>query len=432
MKLNLSLAAVLAATTFSFSNAISLSEAISSVEVDGYGRYRYDSYKEQGGASDEQHRFTSDADFKAEFGDNFYGVIGFRYDSVDPSGTPAWANTAKYSGADNAEYSASYFNTRQFFLGYTALENAVDVKLGRQLVGQFFTDDIVATGLKADFTFGAFGASVYAFDTLEHDLDTGSAGGEYGIVFSHPNAEPAKKFTDQNNLYGVSLNGNFELNQASTIDFNAGYALLQDVYGLGFVDLGTEFSISEGVSFNARVQGAKSSMQGEFKDAVWVNNATYDKNSPKTDVDDATFLAAQVGVEGFGFDATAGYISFKTEKDKSSMISFEDLGSFIKAGEDLLDYSWFEGENAAWFVAAGYTFENVRFGVQYSKLENKVANDLVTTKTNDNEILANVDYAFNKKLSFNAYYSHIESKKNTDGAKKAKNNHFRFETIYKF
>lgn len=434
MKLNLSLAAILAATTFSFSSAISFSEAISSVEVDGYGRYRYDSYKEQGGNSEESHRFTSDADFKAAFGDNFYGVIGFRYDSVDPSGTPAWANTAKYSGADNAENSASYFNTRQFYLGYTALENAVDVKFGRQLVGQFFTDDIVATGLKADFAFGAFGASVYAFDTLEHDLDTGSAGEEYGILFSQPNAEPAKKFTDQNHLYGVSVNGNFELNQASAIDFNAGYALLQDVYGLGFVDLGTELGVSEGVSFNARVQGAKSSMQGEFKDAVWVDagTGTYNNASPKTDVDGATFLAAQVGVEGFGFDATAGYISFKTEKDKSSMISFEDLGSFIVAGEDLLDYSWFEGENTAWFVAAGYTFENVRFGVQYAKLENKVGNNAVTIKTNDNEISARVDYAFNKKLDFNAYYSHIESKENSDGAKKVKNNHFRFQTIYKF
>ena len=200
------------------------------------------------------------------------------------------------------------------------------------------------------------------------------------------------------------------------------------------MDLGTELGVGEGVSFNARVQGAQSSMQGEFKDAVWVDagTGTYSNASPKTDVDGATFLAAQVGVEGFGFDATAGYISFKTEKDKSSMISFEDLGSFIIAGEDLPDYSCFEGENTAWFVAAGYTFENVRFGVQYAKLENKVGNNAVTIKTNDNEISARVDYAFNKKLDFNAYYSHIESKENSDGAKKVKNNHFRFQTIYKF
>ena len=141
MKLvKLSLATIVAAGALSsVASAASLEEAIKNVDVSGYARYRYDakhtntSTKEFNGNT---HRFTTDIDFKSAIDDNFFGVIGFRYDSRDKSGERAGADT-KVGQA---------LNVRQFYLGYTA--GNTTIQAGRQVLGTFFTDDMVGTGIK--------------------------------------------------------------------------------------------------------------------------------------------------------------------------------------------------------------------------------------------------------------------------------------------
>ena len=106
MKLvKLSLATIVAAGALSsVASAASLEEAIKNVDVSGYARYRYDA-KNTNTSTEEfngnTHRFTTDINFKSAVDDNFFGVIGFRYDSKDKSGERADADTKV----------ANYFNS---------------------------------------------------------------------------------------------------------------------------------------------------------------------------------------------------------------------------------------------------------------------------------------------------------------------------------
>ena len=95
MKLvKMSLAAIVAAGALSsVASATPLEEAIKNVDVSGFARYRYDNtttnYTGKNNVGQDEskgsHRFTSYVDFKAALDDNFYGILGLRYDSRDIS-----------------------------------------------------------------------------------------------------------------------------------------------------------------------------------------------------------------------------------------------------------------------------------------------------------------------------------------------------------
>jgi hypothetical protein len=187
MKLvKLSLAAIVAAGALtSVASAASLEEAIKNVDVTGYARYRFDSTKQTtkndsdintGSSTTNKHRFTSDINFKAALDDNFFGVIGFRYDSRDASGERVNAQT-NVGSADTSSgdgYSQT-FNVRQFYLGYTAGNTTVTA--GRQVLGTFFTDDMVGTGIKVlNSDISGLTLAAIAFDNLQADSDIGTLG----------------------------------------------------------------------------------------------------------------------------------------------------------------------------------------------------------------------------------------------------------------
>ncbi|MFW5614534.1 MAG: major outer membrane protein, partial [Campylobacter hyointestinalis] len=160
MKLvKMSLAAIVAAGALSsVASATPLEEAIKNVDVSGFVRYRFDSTKKDFNddavtpTKDDttaSHRFTSYVDFKAALDDNFFGVIGFRYDSRDISGDHTSNNagqTMTTQADEGAEDFGQTFNVRQFLLGYKA--GNTTIQAGRQVVGTFFTDDMVGTGIK--------------------------------------------------------------------------------------------------------------------------------------------------------------------------------------------------------------------------------------------------------------------------------------------
>ncbi|EAI4414773.1 major outer membrane protein [Campylobacter fetus] len=406
MKLvKMSLAAIVAAGALtSVASATPLEEAIKNVDVSGFARYRFDSTKvdangNQGSDTKASHRFTSYVDFKTALDDNFFAVLGLRYDSKDVSGDHITGGQTQVGVNDaGAEDFGQTFNVRQFLLGYKA--GNTTIQAGRQVLGTFFTDDMVGTGIKVlntDIT-GLTLAAV-AFDDLQNDPDIGSRG--LVVNGSH---------TYQNNLYGVAAIGSYD-----PVSFQLWYAMLENVTDLYAIDVAINFDATADLNLGLHGQFAGSSIDSDFKRGT--NNAA----------DDANLWAIEATAEGFGIDFSAGYIDFSADKDKVSVVSYEDAGSFIKPGEDLLDYTLFNGENKYWFITAGYTFlEKYRVGVDYIDGENKT-NILKTDKT---ELVGRVSYAYSKKLNFKAWWSHITEE--PDNAGKDKTDHFRFEAKYSF
>ena len=392
MKLvKLSLATIVAAGALSsVASAASLEEAIKNVDVSGYARYRYDA-KNTNTSTEEfngnTHRFTTDINFKSAIDDNFFGVIGFRYDSRDKSGERAGADT-KVGQA---------LNVRQFYLGYTA--GNTTIQAGRQVLGTFFTDDMVGTGIKflnKDIT-GLTLAGI-AFDNLQNDGDIGT-----GKLWIGANGD--QKVYDRN-LYGVAAIGSYD-----PVSFQVWYAALDSVAQLYALD----------VTLGANLGGADLSLQAQYAgSAMWANFA----NKGTTRLDDGQFWAIKAGAEAFGFDASVGYVNIDTKNNRASLISFEDQGDFITAGQDLLDYTLIEADQSIYFVTAGYKFNDyLRVGADYvgAKYDNEISS------YKGSEVVLRADYKYNKKLNFKALFSNIDRDSGENDDK-----HLRFEARYNF
>ena len=399
MKLvKLSLATIVAAGALSsVASAASLEEAIKNVDVSGYARYRYDA-KNTNTSTEEfngnTHRFTTDINFKSAIDDNFFGVIGFRYDSSDVSGERAGADTQV----------GQALNVRQFYLGYTA--GNTTIQAGRQVLGTFFTDDMVGTGIKflnKDIT-GLTLAGI-AFDNLQNDGDIGT-----GKLWIGANGD--QKVYDRN-LYGVAAIGSYD-----PVSFQVWYAALDSVAQLYALD----------VTLGANLGGADLSLQAQYAgSAMWANNARIGDEQTglqNVELDDGQFWAIKAGAEAFGFDASVGYINIDTKNNRASLISFEDQGDFITAGQDLLDYTLIEADQSIYFVTAGYKFNDyVRVGADYvgAKYDNEISS------YKGSEVVLRADYKYNKKLNFKALFSNIDRDSGKDDVK-----HLRFEARYNF
>ena len=399
MKLvKLSLAAIVAAGALtSVASATSLEEAIKNVDVTGYARYRFDS-KDSGIDTANKHRFTSDVNFKSALDDNFFGVLGFRYDSIDNSGERSDARTMVGADDNGNDNFGQTFNVRQLYLGYTAGNTTITA--GRQVLGTFFTDDMVGTGIKLlNSDISGLTLAAVAFDNLQDDGDIGT-----GDLILGDNQNPG--FVYDRNLYGVAAIGSYD-----PVSFQLWYAALDSVAQLYAADVTVGANLGD-VDLSLQAQVAGSSM--------WADNAGLGIDTVA--LDDATFWAAELGAKAFGFDGSVGYVQFDT--DSNSLISFEDQGSFIDAGEDLLNYTLISGDNKYWFLTAGYTFaDKVRLGVDYVAGENEVNG----VSNDESEVVGRLDYKYSKKLNFKTWYSYIDRDNGLDDAK-----HLRFEARYNF
>ncbi|MEE3693995.1 porin [Campylobacter sp. CLAX-22107-21] len=418
MKLfKLSLAAIVAAGALSsVASAASLEEAIKNVDVSGYARYRFDSTNTSSSTDPKKdgtknyHRFTSDVNFKSALDDNFFGVIGFRYDSRDLSGERADAAT-QVGTANRGDTDDNYgqtFNVRQFYLGYTA--GNTTVQAGRQVLGTFFTDDMVGTGIKLlNSDISGLTLAAIAFDNLQNDGDIHTRDLYIG-------SNGSSEHVYDRNLYGVAAIGSYD-----PVSFQAWYAALDSVAQLYALD----------VTLGANLGGADLSLQAQYAgSSVWANNVrTQPTVSPLdggavVELDDAQFLAVKAGAKAFGFDGSVGYVNINTQGSGASLISLEDQGAFITAGEDLLDYTRVEADQSIYFVTAGYTFaDKVRVGADYVGSRAEERGNYVDAY----EAVARVDYKYSKKLNFKTWYSYIDRDNKKDDAK-----HLRFEARYNF
>ena len=369
-------------------SATPLEEAIKDVDVGGMLRVRYtnDSSKNanENRTGDSNWNFKGELNLKTKIDDNFFAVAGIRYLDTDRS--------TSLSGKDTR---GDGFDLNRAYFGY-AVGNTV-VQVGRQDVGAFFTDDMYGDGIKIlNSDIEGLTLAALWMDALENDGDIGAL--DLGRING--------KLVTDHNLYGVAALGNYD-----PVSFQIWYASLQDVTDLFAAELAFSFDVSDDVNVNAKAQYGRSDFKGKFKDAT--NQAAAD----------ADFYGIELGTELFGADFTAGYVDFSTKKDKVSLVSFEDSGSFIKPGEELVDYTLFAGENNYWFITAGYTIPDtsVRIGADYLDGKNKVVDE----KTKMKEIVGRLEYAHSDKLKFKTWYSHVK-----EGDEK--NDRVRFEAKYSF
>lgn len=415
----LSLVAALAAGSLAASaGAVSLADAIGEVEVNGYSRLRYDNVAGDNSSSSAKHRFTTEADFKASFGDGFYGVVGFKYDSFDLSGDPSWANTAKYSQGNNLGTQTS-FDVNHYYLGYKV--GNTEVMLGRQTLGTFFTDDMSGTGVKVVNTDlpGLILAAV-AFDNLENDSD--------GKALGLPTKNNTSYTVGQNNLYGVAAIGSY-----APVGFQIWVAGLENVL---------KYTVAGEVTGSFDLDAVKLTGKAQFS-----TNAASEK-AVRNLLGDSTYygveLKAAAGLgEGLAVDAQLGYVDFSTDKDKAGVITVEDAGALINTGFQLLPgraggangYSLFAGENSALLASVGVKFlDKFRFSLEGVWGSNENTLDAVDglvgyAKYDSTEYLARLNYAHNAKLSFQTFYSTMELK---DKSEKYTSDQFRVQAMYKF
>ncbi|MDY5115804.1 MAG: major outer membrane protein [Campylobacter sp.] len=437
MKLfKLSLAAVVAAGALSSVSAAPLEEAIKDIDVSGFGRYRFQSTDTRPAIGDKSrntfHRFTLDVNFKATLDDNFFSVIGLRYDTRDIVGS----HNKAYSGIANTHGGLSgvnggwggghgdSFSVRQYYVGYTAIPYTT-VLFGRQPAGTFFTDDIVATGLKVAVNpvEGLTLAALY-YTNFENDGDlaniqfdprvTGNPAWRYN---SNTGAWDTRfgesAYIHQKNLWGVAA-----IYQNEMLDLQAWYAGLNKVADLFAISAGADYAISDDVSVRGTAQWAHTNLAGEFKDnhgrTAWSDGAVANSN----------FYGFDLGASFYGFDLDAGYLTYGKE-DKTSVHTLEDAGSLIKPGEELINYTEINGKHKIWFGTAAYTFDAYSIGVDY--VNDKVKNTGGDLKAD--EWVVRAGYKYNDKLSFKAWYSMVTEK---DGDIKDKSDRFRFDARYKF
>lgn len=409
MKLvKLSLVAALAAGALATSaSAMPLEEAIKGVDVSGMTRIRYTAKNEKKDKAETTHgskwNFKTVMNVKTTIDDNFFNVVSIRYNSTDAGN--AYENDKHEKFSSTADDKKNHkFEANQFFLGATF--GNTTIQLGRQTIGAFFTDDMYGDGIKVLNTDveGLVLAALF-MDSLENDDDIGSLGA----------GEVNKKLVTDHNLYGVAAIGSYD-----PISFQLWYASLEDVTNLFALELAGDFAVSDDVKLGLKGQYAFSDFDGKFKTGL--------KNST-TPVDDGSFWAIEASSEFFGVDFSAGYIDFSTKENVYSLNSFEDQGSFISPGEELLDYSLYNGKNRYYFITAGYTIPDsgVRLGVDWVDGSNKYKG----TKKDQSEVVARVDYKYNEKLSFQTWYSHVDEKvKGADNSDKTDT--FRFQAKYSF
>ena len=406
MKLvKLSLAAAVAAGALAMSaSAVPLEEAIKDVDLNGYARMRYthDHLKNETNSNKGVWEFKSEVDFKAKIDDNFFGVVGVRFLDRD-NGESLSSSNSQYHGTQNPSDKDSDFDIAKAYLGYTI--GGTTIAVGRQGIGSFFTDDMYGDGVKITST-DIEGLTISGFwmDSLENDSDISSI--DSNGAWMNDIGRVGGKLTTDHNLYGIGFMGSYD-----PVSFQLWYNALEDVAQLFAAELALNFDISDDFNLGVKGQYAFSDFDGDYKDAG---------------ASDADFWAAEANAGFFGVDLAAGYLKFEPDdKDKLSFVSFEDQGSFISPGEELLDYRTFSGKNHYWYVVAGYTIPDtgIRIGADY--LDGKADGD------NAYEVVGRISYKYNEKLSFKTWYSHYKID-DAAGGLDEKKDRIRFEAKYSF
>ena len=402
MKLTkISLAALVALGAFSsVASATPLEEAIKNVDLSGFARYRYTNTHEKNTVAKNvtkgsvaNHQFRMITNFKAAIDDNFFGVIGLRYNTNDGSGDNAGAGTDK-------ALTEKAFNVYQFYLGYKVGNTTITA--GKQLISSYFTNDAVGTGVRVvNKDIEGLTLTALAFDAIEGEQ--GWSNGDLYSVTTNLNSY------DVGNLYAAGIAGSYD-----PVNFQLWYASLTNLADVLAADVSGNFAITNDISLGARINYAHSQADTSAKNALGY--------------DDGNFYAGELSTSLFGLDLAAGYIGYKTQNyqdGKYSAFTFEDQGGLIDAGEDVFDWTRAEGKGSYFYATSAYTFDKFTAGLDYIKGSYKT-----DEKTKVEEFVPRFAYQYNKKLKFSSFYA-FKTEKEHDGDKN-KADKFRFEAKYSF
>ncbi|MBF0897258.1 MAG: major outer membrane protein [Campylobacter concisus] len=410
MKLTkISLAALVALGAFSsVASATPLEEAIKNVDLSGMARYRYththeykkeqkDVYKYNGSKSGNGHNFKMVTNFKAAIDDNFFGVLGLRYSSLDGSG-----DNSKTNGTDKTDTTTG-FGVHQFYLGYKI--GGTTITAGKQEIGSYFTDDAIGTGVRVvNEDIEGLTLTALAFDALE-------GGSESDGVLYDVTAKLGGY--DVGNLYAAGIAGSF-----NPVSFQLWYGTLTNLADVLAADVSAKFDITNDFALGARLNYANSTADKEAKNILGYN--------------DGNFYAGELSTSLFGLDLAAGYIGWKAQDKGISAFTFEDQGGLITAGEDVFDWTYAEGKGNFFYATSAYTFDKFTVGLDYVKGTQKTSGGAGNPDVKDKveEFVPRFAYQYNKKLTFSSFYSFLTHKKPNDV--KEKEDKFRFEAKYSF
>ena len=422
MKLTkISLAALVALGAFSsVASATPLEEAIKNVDLSGFARYRYTNTRDKSAnasatlyedRNNANHGFRMVTDFKAAIDDNFFGVIGLRYNTTDNSGDNSYKlddkTGAKISdGGTDKTNTTGTFGVYQFYLGYKI--GGTTITAGKQVIGSYFTDDAVATGIKViNQDIEGLTLAAAAFDAIEGNDE--SDGDLYKLVYGKNSLD----IYDAGNLYAAAVIGSYD-----PINFQLWYASLTNLADLLAADVSGNFAINNDVSLGARLNYVSSIADASAKSTIGYN--------------DGNFYAGELSTSLFGFDLAGGYIGWKSQDKKVSAFSFEDQGGLITAGEDVFDWTHAEGKGNFFYATSAYTFDKFTVGLDYVKGTQKTSGGAGNPDVKDKveEFVPRFAYQYNKKLTFSSFYSFQTHKKPNNV--KEKEDKFRFEAKYSF
>ena len=427
MKLTkISLAALVALGAFSsVASATPLEEAIKNVDLSGFARYRYTNDKRTGEYSNTKtesgskagHGFKMVTNFKAAIDDNFFGVIGLRYNATDNSGDNTQDDQgSKGIGTDKTDTTTG-FGVHQFYLGYKI--GGTTITAGKQEIGSYFTDDAIGTGVKVvNQDIEGLTLTGLAFDALE-----GNSIESNGDLYDAIGKNNGINEYDVGNLYAVGIAGSY-----SPIDFQLWYASLTNLADLLAADVTANFAINDDVSLGGRINYVNSIADASAKSHL---SKSIDASNGVANYNDGNFYAGELTASLFGLDARLGYMGWKVQDKGVTSFSFEDQGSLINVGELTLDHTWADGKANLIYATAGYTFDKFTVGADYIKGHIKhAAAPGENGKEKVEEITPRFAYQYSKKLEFSSYYAFKTSKFADEG--KNKEDQFRFEAKYSF
>ena len=431
MKLTkISLAALVALGAFSsVASATPLEEAIKNVDLSGFARYRYTNNKRTGEYSNTKtesgslagHNFTMVTNFKAAIDDNFFGVIGLRYNATDNSGDNTQDDQGSAGKGTDKTDTTTGFGVHQFYLGYKI--GGTTITAGKQEIGSYFTDDAIGTGVRVvNQDIEGLTLTALAFDAIEGD-DTESDGDLYAAKDAKGNDINRVKVYDFGNLYAAGIAGSY-----NPIDFQLWYASLTNLADLLAADVTANFAINDDISLGGRINYVNSTADASAKSHL---SKSIDASNGVANYNDGNFYAGELTASLFGLDARLGYMGWKVQDKGVTSFAFEDKGSLIDVGELTLDPTWADGKANLIYATAGYTFDKFTVGADYIKGHIKhAAAPGKNGKEKVEEITPRFAYAYSKKLTFSSYYAFKTSKFADEG--KNKEDQFRFEAKYSF
>lgn len=404
MKLaKLSLAAVLAAGSFSMANAaVSLEEAIKDVEVSGMLRYRLDGDRVKTKGVEKNtithlntNKFRTEVHAKVKFDEYFSGNFGLRFDANDSNGYgKKWDEDKKVSevktqslNAQNVKDGSSNIAIREVNITYHNEDAATTLIGGRQALNTFYTNGIVGDGVLATnsivpgVTFAAF--YVANLDSKDGDLNK----------HLKNNDEP---------IYGLGVLTNFDF-----ISANLWGAQVKDTATLYGLDAGLDLKLDDTMGVTAKAQVSQTSIDSKIKPAL----------------KDSTNYNVNVGFDMGVFNAKVGYASTGTKKGKS-VVTAHDSGSFDYVGEILMGFNDTDGQSQ--FIYAGIGTQIDAFGADFEYVNANTKHEGVSEKDKANEYVGRLSYKYSNKLKFSGYYAFADYK---DAAEE---NKFRLEAKYSF